>query len=378
MIVFISNHIHHHQYPFSKEMYGLLGGDYRFVEMERIPEQFIRNGYPDYGNLPWLIRAWESPDKESEAHRLTLEADVVIYGGVYPYSWIRERLNAGRLTFEYGERWLKRGLLNLLSPNLLRNQWNYHLHFSGKPLYRLNAGAWCSDDMRLLHSFKGRCFKWGYFTDVPETDINALHSKRSDNGPLRIIWCARFINWKHPETAIEAAAILRSKNIGFSLEMYGAGPLLDKVKNMAQELVPEGNIRFPGTVSNQTILQRMEEADIMVLTSDRREGWGAVINEAMSRGCCVICTNAIGSAPWLIEDGISGLLFRPRDAKGLAGKLESLASDRQRIRETGSAAYRRMLSFTPRKAAEGFLNLAKALQTGDSKLIPAAGPGSRC
>ncbi len=39
------------------------------------------------------------------------------------------------------------------------------------------------------------------------------------------------------------------------------------------------------------------------MTSHRGEGWGMVVNEALSCGCCVIANRELGAAPWLVEHG---------------------------------------------------------------------------
>ena len=45
----------------------------------------------------------------------------------------------------------------------------------------------------------------------------------------------------------------------------------------------------------------MEESEIYLVTSDRKEGWGAVVNEAMNSGCAVVADHMIGAAPWMIR-----------------------------------------------------------------------------
>jgi glycosyltransferase involved in cell wall biosynthesis len=40
---------------------------------------------------------------------------------------------------------------------------------------------------------------------------------------------------------------------------------------------------------------------VFIFTSDRNEGWGAVLNEAMGSGCAVVAADLIGSVPYLIE-----------------------------------------------------------------------------
>ena len=137
-----------------------------------------------------LVQAWKSADNMKLANDLVRSAEVVIYGSIKSYKWITARLNDGKLTFECGERWLKRGWLNILSPRLLRAQWLYHTNYYNKPLYRLNASAYAADDMKKLHSFKGRCYKWGYFTAVRIWTLKLLYEREQKRETVFYRCCA--------------------------------------------------------------------------------------------------------------------------------------------------------------------------------------------
>lgn len=45
----------------------------------------------------------------------------------------------------------------------------------------------------------------------------------------------------------------------------------------------------------------MRESHIFIFTSDRGEGWGVVLSEAMANGCTVVASNKIGAAPFLVK-----------------------------------------------------------------------------
>lgn len=369
MIVWLSNFINHHQAPVARELFRLTDGQYRFIEMNPIRQSFLSSGYPEFNDTPWLIKAWENIESHKKAERLFIDADVAVYGGYYPYKWIKQRLDTGKITFEYGERWMKRGIWNLLSPRLMKHQWHYHVHFSGKSLYRLNAGAYAADDMRFLHSFRGKQFKWGYFTDVQEKNLAELHSLRGSD-VIRIMWCARFIRLKHPEMAVVVASRLKDAGIRFSLDMYGTGPEESKIKERVIHEHLEEYVNFHGNLPNAELMRKMDEADIFLFTSDRREGWGAVINEAMSRGCAVISSDAPGCAKWLISDQNTGIVFKSGNTDDLISKILLLVRDKERIRRIGTDAYRKMLEeFSPQRVAARFIKLATDIRYNSGKTV---------
>lgn len=363
-IVFVSNHIHHHQFPLSSELYRLTNGQYRFVEMQPLSDEFKKNGYPQYNGIDWIIRAWESNEKMKYAQSLAENADVLLYGGIYPFSWIKARLDRRMITFEIGERWLKRGLINLLSPRLLRHQWWYHRHFSDKPLYRLNAGAYASDDMRLLHSFRNKCFKWGYFTDtyISGTEYQKSYSR---SGKVKLMWCARLIPLKHPELAVRLANELKLRNIDFELNIYGNGELRANIETLIKSLKLENHVYLRGNRPNTELLEEMRKSDIFLFTSNRREGWGAVVNEAMSAGCAVVCSDSAGCAPWLIRQGETGFTYRTNSFSEMTGKVLLLIEDRKKCQEIGEAGARLISEqWSPHTAAARLLNLIDNLKNG--------------
>ena len=58
-------------------------------------------------------------------------------------------------------------------------------------------------------------------------------------------------------------------------------------------------------------------SDIFISTSDRQEGWGAVINEAMNSSCCMIVPAEAGAVPYMIENGYNGYVFKSDDTDEL-------------------------------------------------------------
>lgn len=71
----------------------------------------------------------------------------------------------------------------------------------------------------------------------------------------------------------------------------------------------------------------MLNSDIFVFTSDRNEGWGASLNEAMSSGCACVVSDAIGSSHFLINNEVNGLLFKNKRLSSLQLQIQRLLDD---------------------------------------------------
>lgn len=361
-ITYFSCFINHHQVWVADELYQLTCGAYRFVCTEELPESFRKNGYANYFDREYVVKAY-TPDGFKEAVRLAIESDVAIFGGNEDVQPFREaRLQHGnKLTFECGERWLKRGLINLLSPRLLKAQFRYHTRYKNNPnYYNLAISAYGARDYEKMRSFVGKNYKWAYFTEVGNFEID----KKKFTG-RRIMWCNRFIKWKHPELAIKMAAQLKQEGYSFHLNMYGGGEMIDAMKALVAKLQVSDVVTICGTAPNSTIREAMQNHDILLTTSDRNEGWGATVNEGMANGCVVIGADEVGSVPRLITDCYNGLVFVANDLDSLCVKVKQVLLNPEKCRRIAENAYTTMRDvWSPKNGSRQLIHLCECLLEG--------------
>lgn len=375
-LVFVTNYINHHQVHLADEFYLLLGDGYKFISTMDIPVERRKLGYPDYSERPYHIMAYKSQEIYNSALQYINEADVVIVGSA-PQKMITQRIQTGKLVFRYNERWFKSKPWYLTG---LRGWWNIyinHLRYNKKPIYMLCASAFTAQDVNAVGAYKNKCYKWGYFTKVEDFDVETLINRDSDR-ILQIMWCARFLKLKHPELPVKLAARLKSKGYKFIINMFGSGEEFEVTKNLAKKLNVEDVVNFCGNKPNDEILSEMRRHDIFLFTSDRNEGWGAVLNEAMSNGCAVVGSDEIGSVPFLIEDGVNGYKFKSRNLDSLEKKVVYLIENPNVRLNMAKNAYHTMSSiWSPANAARQFIRLVDSLIAGDENNISNIGPGSK-
>ncbi len=376
-IIFYSPILNNHQANVADELWELTGHSYCFVELANLQGEHRKGDTHDYSDRPYLLRAWESAQAWERAMELARTADVCVFSGVQALPFQRERLKLGLLSFDMSERWLKRGLVNLFSPAIFKMFLAYYLGgWKHKPLYKLCCSAFAAGDHRKLGMYSGRCFKWGYFTRVEKIDAEALlHESNADFTPL--IWCARYLKWKHPELPLLMAARLKADGYRFTLDMYGSGEYEPAARHMAESLGVTDVVCFVGNKPNDALLADMHRHSIFLFTSDRNEGWGAVANESMACGCVLVAADAIGSTPYLIKDGITGLSFRSSHTScsfdnpdkealdSLCEKVKWLLDNPDEMSKIRSHSIKQMQElYNPRTAAERLLSLIDCLQKG--------------
>lgn len=119
---------------------------------------------------------------------------------------------------------------------------------------------------------------------------------------------------------------------GHRLVLIGDGPERQAIFQEAERLGLLPALEMPGYLSSKEIARWMGRAEFFVMPSSHEEQWGLVVNEAMAAGVPVVVSKVCGCVPDLIDEGITGLLFDPRESDGLARQLERLAaSEKLRI-----------------------------------------------
>lgn len=362
-VVFVSNYYNHHQAPFSEYMAKRDGVLYTFIETGRISEERRKLGWGIENYPPFVRNALLSKETYNESIRLINEADVVIYGSA-PERFFKERLKNGKLTFKYAERIYKTGFKWWQQP--LRFVKNLSRGWSKKNHYLLCASAYSYADFSKTFNFRNRAYNWGYFPQLKRyDDFDLLINGKERNS---ILWAGRFIDWKHPESAINVAERLKKEGYSFNLKIIGTGVLEEDIKKSIEEKGLNDCVKMLGAMKPEQVREHMEKSEIFLFTSDFNEGWGAVLNESMNSACAVVASHAIGSVPLLVEDGKNGFIYKNGDEDDLFEKTRFLLDNPEKRVEVSKKAYRTISEkWNAEVAAERFLSLVNSINSGEKK-----------
>ena len=365
-VVFLSNYFNHHQKPFADELFKRLGKGYKFIETGVMSEERKKLGW-GMENIPeYVIPAVVLRAHLQEGMALIDDADVVIIGSA-PEFLIKNRLKDNKLVFRYSERPLKKGI-ELLKYPVRFYRWRKNNPMKSN-LYLLCASAYASADYAKFGLFKNRAYKWAYFPTVKEYEsIEELIQNKKTHS---IVWTARFIDWKHPEMAVELAKRLKSAGYDFVLNMIGTGPMVDEIKKSITENGLDENVCVLGSMKPEAVREYMEGSEIYIFTSDRQEGWGAVLNESMNSACAVVASHAAGSTRFLIEHGKNGLVFKSESLDSLYENVKLLLDNPQKRKELSKNAYESMVNeWNAKNAADRFVTLSECILSGEKYANP--------
>ena len=123
-------------------------------------------------------------------------------------------------------------------------------------------------------------------------------------------------------------------------------------------------------MSNDSVKQAMLTYHIACFTSDRNEGWGAVLNEAMGCGCCPVSSIETGATPYLIKDGVNGFSFNLRKKNNLFEKVLWLIRHPVECERMSIEAYNTVHNvWSPENAAIQLYKLCDAMLKGKTLKI---------
>ncbi|MBR6514784.1 MAG: glycosyltransferase family 4 protein [Clostridia bacterium] len=356
-IAFISTYYNHHQSFISQKLYELTDGDYRFIETSSISQERKALGYQQ-NCAPFVLQY--KGQESYEAIEWVNTADIVI-AGVAPAALLAQRKKDKKIIFKYSEHILKKGFQFWKYPYR-----RYKMHKdnpSDVPMYMLCASAYTASDYAKFGLFKGKCYRWGYFPECKRYEnFDAVLSSKSFR---EILWCGRFLDWKHPDDVLMLAEKLRSQGYDFHINIIGTGEMEEQLHNIHREKQLGDCVSFLGSMPPEKVREYMEKSGIYLFTSDHKEGWGAVLNEAMNSGCAVVASAEAGSTKYLIKDSDNGFIYSSKNFDLLYEKVKYLLDHSSEQKRLGHNAYNSIIDeWNPDVAVQRLLKLFEAVLEG--------------
>lgn len=199
-------------------------------------------------------------------------------------------------------------------------RWSYRRTF------RTTDGVWTlspdeTDEMRVAFPESA-----GIFRDVANPYVTpqmlAAPKHPDHSGPYRtILGIGRLTRQKRYERLIEAFALLRAPDL--RLRILGEGEERAALTALVERLGLAEKVSMPGFVHN--VADAFHGASMMVLPSDY-EGLPAVVLEAMSANCPVLCTDCFPAARSMLGRTEGCAIIERTDPASLAALIEQQLS----------------------------------------------------
>ncbi|MBU4190555.1 MAG: glycosyltransferase family 4 protein, partial [Candidatus Thermoplasmatota archaeon] len=120
------------------------------------------------------------------------------------------------------------------------------------------------------------------------------------------------------------------------LLIVGEGHLKSALTLQVQRLCLQDNISFIGNLNDQEYPLCIGTCDVLVLPSvTRQEGFGLTLLEAMACSKPVVGSK-ISAIPYIVDDGVSGLLAEPGNPLDIAEKICKIITNESLAKKLGS------------------------------------------
>ena len=209
-------------------------------------------------------------------------------------------------------------------------------------------GLWCYrslkrvDSMLSVSQAAARYARQSFYGDsdispnVIEYDrfASATALPEYNDGVLTILFLGRLVPRKGCQLLLKALMQLvqRTDLPKFRLVICGSGPLEKQLRKDAQDYGLGGITTFAGFVAENVKPQYYASSDLTVFPSSGGESFGIVLLEAMASGkAAVLAGNNPGYASIMAPN--PELLFDPKDADGLAKRIELFLQDSELRRQ---------------------------------------------
>ncbi|WP_107806248.1 FkbM family methyltransferase [Nodularia spumigena] len=137
---------------------------------------------------------------------------------------------------------------------------------------------------------------------------------------LKIVFASILLPYKGPQTLVEALAIIHNEGFDFDCILAGTTPNQEfktQLKNFIFDHQMQDKVKIVGYQSRETLIQIYKERNVFVFPSTWEEPFGISQVEGMAAGLTTI-TSATGGASEIVEHGLSGLKFEPKNPLSLA------------------------------------------------------------
>jgi glycosyltransferase involved in cell wall biosynthesis len=149
--------------------------------------------------------------------------------------------------------------------------------------------------------------------------------------------CALFVGRFTPEKGLPTLLSAWPQiNTHVPLVIVGDGPLRESLEAQAAQS-SHSSVIFRGYLSRHETLETLKRAKFLLYPTECYEQAPVTILEAYACGVPVIASS-LGPIEEVVEDGRTGLLFRPRDAAHLAEKIQWALTHEEHLESMGKTA----------------------------------------
>lgn len=162
---------------------------------------------------------------------------------------------------------------------------------------------------------RSKFFRFGYFPDLclKQKDFNRKISV------IKFLFVGQLIPRKGVNILLCTIRYLQKRYSNWQVEIIGDGPLKEQVR---ENIKKEKRVQYVENIPDRNIMKsKFENNDILFLPS-YFDGWGAVVNEALSGCCSLLLSKNVFAGVELLRDRENGFKFDPYNLNELYTSID--------------------------------------------------------
>ncbi|MGF1635054.1 MAG: glycosyltransferase family 4 protein [Phycisphaerae bacterium] len=191
-------------------------------------------------------------------------------------------------------------------------------------------------------------------------------------GRTLAVCSGRMVPSKRHDRALAAFAAVAERRPELDLVLLGDGPEMLRLRAAIPENLA-GRVHLPGFVQDERDVFAVYRRSAVLIHVPDHEPWGLVINEAAWAGAALVCTDVVGAAAELLQDGVNGHVVRHGpDEAATAAAVEALLKTTDPARLAAYQAASRNCVAAWREAADPVAGIRQSLHAAG--LLPGDDP----
>jgi glycosyltransferase involved in cell wall biosynthesis len=166
--------------------------------------------------------------------------------------------------------------------------------------------------------------KFQYTIELPNASELQFKEMLINDNNYRFTFVGQLIVRKGIDNLINALSNVKNQN--WHLNIIGDGIMKNELLDKVEHLNLSDKITFIGSINNQDVMTFLTASSDYLILPSRFDGWGAVVNEALSRGVKVV-TNQKCGASCMIRNDFFGKIYKEGDEQSLVVTLEGILDE---------------------------------------------------
>jgi glycosyltransferase involved in cell wall biosynthesis len=238
-------------------------------------------------------------------------------------------------------------LFNLLRPIYLLSKRSYGKIVNNNALGVFSHGKLAKKDFESIGINKDMIEDLYYTSDI-RIEPNTINFNEDIT---KFLYIGELSERKGIKKLLNACSKIKTEN--WKVTIVGSDKSNGEYLELSKKLNLQNKITFTGVIPHDKIIKFYKDSHVFVFPS-KFDGWGAVLNEAVSYGLPIISTNETSSSFTLVKD--NGFIINAGDISELSNAMKEYINNKELIIEHSNNSKKLSHICTPKANVERFIN----------------------